>query len=383
MCSVILYTCTVRTDRATAHVLILRKSQAVGRRWREFVLAMTTSLALGAAALGGVEAWQRVPADQEDGPGSSPGIYDGQIHSERLGWMPRPGARFRPCGALTTINPEGYRGPLVGTRPPSGRARVLLLGDSVAFGYCVADGESFADLLGQDDRLEIVNLAVPGYGIDQSLLRYELAGRRFHADVVALNVCVANDLADIMLPTFLYDGRSPKPYFLLKGNELVPRDEHLRLGGGDRSQGRFREGSAPVSQLMVWFRRLTGTERWKNRFAQATADPTRALRLMLALIDRLRAEVEADGGRLVLVVHPSRASYGGEGAWPPLVLRVASLEDLPTLDLSRSHAGAGSGFESIATDDEGHLSRRGHALVAEALRGFLTEQRSSSVRRPL
>lgn len=154
-------------------------------------------------------------------------------YSEVYGWEPRPGAVTSIDGQRTTINGRGLRG---AEHPPtrtSSRTRVLLLGDSIAFGYGVADDSTFAASMAERG-FEVVNLAVPGYGTDQSLLRLEREGMAYAPDIVVLHFCLHNDFVDNASRTYFYDGLHPKPYFTIDRGALVRHQDHLRLSPMDR-----------------------------------------------------------------------------------------------------------------------------------------------------
>jgi hypothetical protein len=195
---------------------------------REILLALA-SLALPPAVLLGVEVLLRLahPSYLADLPQSD--LARLHRYSEIYGWEPRPGAVSSIEGQRTTINVQGHRGAVHPHQRTPGRTRLLVLGDSVAFGFGVADGETFsADL--ERDGYEVVNLAVPGYGTDQALLRLEREGLAYHPDAVLLHFCLQNDFVDNASTTYFYDGLHPKPYFTLEGGALVPHLDHLRLG---------------------------------------------------------------------------------------------------------------------------------------------------------
>jgi hypothetical protein len=107
---------------------------------------------------------------------------------------------FRPSvrAAVTTsdfsvvyrINDTGLRdAPRVYERTP-GTARVVAHGDSFTFGAGVPYGQRFTDvaerLLGD---VEIVNMGVPGYGLDHVLLSHLAEGHRYAPDPVSRQPC--------------------------------------------------------------------------------------------------------------------------------------------------------------------------------------------------
>ena len=89
-----------------------------------------------------------------------------------LFWSPRPGFAGDFLGKRVTINDLGLRGPQVRIPKPPGLRRVLCFGDSITFGYGVADDETYAFLLGKQlasRGVETVNAGVTGYTSHQVL----------------------------------------------------------------------------------------------------------------------------------------------------------------------------------------------------------------------
>lgn len=305
---------------------------------------------------------------------SSEGIENAFLYSETLGWELRPANHFVVHGAPTSTNQLGFRGaPASRALFGAGTQRVVLLGDSVAFGYGVADDQTFAQLIDPDrGRFEVVNLAVPGYGVDQSLLLYERVGRDWRPAIVLLSVCVDNDLAEVMLPVYLYDGVHPKPRFSLQNGGLALENDHLRLSPLPRMVRRLHEHSS-------LYRRLSragpgprpAAEHWGARRLRAMHDEETAVQLIAALIDRLRQRVERDEARLVLAFHPSRESYRHGSRWVDRLTKSTVLRGVQVVALDPAYRASGLGFGKLALDPIGHLSATGHALTAAALRRAL------------
>jgi hypothetical protein len=119
-----------------------------------------------------------------------------------LGWAERPGARARVREVLVdysvAINSLGWRDIERTPRPAPGVRRVLVVGDSVAWGWGVDQGLRFSDLL--DRRLapscEVLNVACPGWGTDQELWALERGGIDF-APAIVLVCVVMNDIRDV------------------------------------------------------------------------------------------------------------------------------------------------------------------------------------------
>jgi hypothetical protein len=85
----------------------------------------------------------------------------------------RPNTRASYLGKEVIINSRGMRNPEVSMKRPDGTFRILVVGDSVPFGWGVGDEEAFPRLLermlnkhgGEGEKYEVINSAVPGWGI--------------------------------------------------------------------------------------------------------------------------------------------------------------------------------------------------------------------------
>jgi hypothetical protein len=335
---------------------------------RELALA-ASSVAAFVALLAAAEALARL---------RRPGALEGQPQAElgrlhrysaRYGWELRPGARVLVDGRPTTINRLGQRGaehPLART---PGVVRVLMLGDSLAFGYGVADEETFAARL-ERSGFEVLNLAVPGYGTDQELLRLESEGPRWRPDVVVLNYCVENDPVDNVSRRFFYDGLHPKPFFAVHQGALVLHDDGLRLSGKQRASLWLRENS----YLLQWLspRPAASATDWPARKAMALADPDTARAVTTLLLQRAAYSAAAQGASFLLAVHPNHDAFAGRSAWAELALGAPLPADARALDMAAAYKARGLRFRDVALDSIGHLSARGHeaaaAVLAQALK---------------
>jgi len=97
-------------------------------------------------------------------------------------------------------NSLGCRGPEVAPEKPPGTFRIVLLGDSVAFGWGVDDAVTFARRLetgwnaaSPARRLEVINTAHPMYDTNQEEAALREVGLPLQADLVLL-VYVVNDI---------------------------------------------------------------------------------------------------------------------------------------------------------------------------------------------
>ncbi len=120
------------------------------------------------------------------------------VHDPTLGWAHRPGwSGVARAGAEATFDARGLRE----ERPvgPRQGLRVLVLGDSVAFGYGLGQDETIARALERQAAaagapLEALNAGVPGYATEQATGALERLAPELRPDVALLFFCLRNDL---------------------------------------------------------------------------------------------------------------------------------------------------------------------------------------------
>lgn len=156
--------------------------------------------------------------------------------NERLRFELRPDSRVQ-AEVEYRVNADGFRGPEVPVEKPDGVRRVAVLGDSIAFGYWVAEEDTFAaqlqEMLGDSGEgpIEVLSFGVPGYNLDQEIETLRSRALVYEPDVVIVGFCL-NDLEGI----FSY--------------ELgLVQDRATRRGS---LLGRLREGLLSNSYFFAW-----------------------------------------------------------------------------------------------------------------------------------
>jgi lysophospholipase L1-like esterase len=127
----------------------------------------------------------------------------------RVSDNPRLRFELRPGGAVRAevayrVNAQGLRGRETTVEKPSGVRRVAVLGDSIAFGYWVAEEHGFARQLEAmlneaapgGGGVEVLNFGVPGYNLDQEIEALRARALAFSPDLVVVAFCL-NDLEGI------------------------------------------------------------------------------------------------------------------------------------------------------------------------------------------
>lgn len=329
----------------------------------ELLLALGSLLAFALVLLGAELALRVARPDALDDQPQA-GLARLHRYSEAYGWELRPGAVALVDGQRVSVNRLGQRGrEHARARTPGGR-RLLMLGDSVAFGYGVGDEQTFSHLL-ERRGFEVVNLAVPGYGTDQELLRLEREGLSWRPDAVLLHFCLENDPVDNVSPRFFYDDLHPKPYFDLQDGGLVLRDAHVRLAPAGRAALWLRERSHLLNRLAP--RPPPRGEQWRQRKAAVLGDERRARALTLRLVARAAESAAGAGARFILVVHPNREAFQHGSPWRDALLALTLPQGARALDMAAAYRERGLRFRDVTLEAIGHLSARGHEVAAEAL----------------
>src|SRR6185369_11319022 len=133
-----------------------------------------------------------------------------------LGWT-NPSGEVDAIGATAHVNARGLRADReYSIERPAGVTRIEVFGDSFVFGTEVGDESPYCRVLERIlPHAEVLNFGVPGYGLDQMMLRFQEEGVAFHPDIVVIGI-VSPVLGRTGNFTFWY-----KPYFELEAGTLV------------------------------------------------------------------------------------------------------------------------------------------------------------------
>jgi len=283
-------------------------------------------------------------------------------------------------------NSEGMRGIReYGIDKPAGMMRILLLGDSFAFGWGVKDNETFAARLEEmDPKLEVLNLGVAGYGLDQILLSFREIGRRFSPDLVFVTVFPE----DFWRATRSFtDAGYAKPYFTLSGKDLllhnVPTPQPFQLKHNqfpDVIESNRIEDFFEKSILYRLFRR--GIIRMGKNLGWLDPDSTDEWILGREQLKTLIAEIKASEAQAIIVIVPPERWFKStsEVSLKQSIRRFAQREQVPMIDLTPIF------FELIHQSDiteyyikdDWHWTAKGHQLAASVLMEFIIKNRPST-----
>lgn len=316
-----------------------------------------------------------------------------------LGWR---APRDRPDGP----DPYDALGTRIAHRPlelarRAGVRRIVAIGCSFTEGAEVAAREAWCGLLEASiPNLEVANLGVGAYGLDQALLRWRKEGRALAGDEVWLGwlPSATPRLVTLYRPAERHWGQlvAFKPRFVLGADgalEFVPcpagdpRAVHDLILDSRAFLAATRTHDAWVAACPAAYAptgshvlhhsfagrlALTVLERRGRDVHARLADAADELpRLVEALVLATRAEVEASGARFRLLILPGRddlraASAEGSAPWAEISARLLA-QGVALTDLSPALLAAGGAAEDSLWMPGGHYSPAANARVAAEL----------------
>jgi len=353
------------------------------RRWL-LVLAAAV-LALGAAEAGLVLAGYDPLGERIDGRERFLRFSD----APDLVYELAPLVEGEAWGTDVRVNSAGFRGPEVDL-DAGDRRRIVVLGDSIAFGNRMRSTEAFpARLQAMLDasapaEFEVLNLAVGGYDVLQQVRNLELRGLPLDPDLVVVGYCL-ND-AGIASPNveILRQAAALESSWLLRRRlaQLVTRSLGELLGGSENPNkpeafrriyaGRIDPIGDDESELLDLMSRVEDSY---PAFWYGDRDKVGRLRHAFG---RLRAAADEHGFDVVVVVIPW-LEEDDDGRYPHdavhgIVRHEAERLGFDVLDLKRRYMQRGIKSLRLVGSDHCHPTPLGHEYVAKALSRFVEKR---------
>lgn len=272
-----------------------------------------------------------------------------------------PGFEARVDGNLYRINEHGLRGGPITLEKPAGTKRILVLGDSYAFGFGVDEKDTISAQLEvsireKNPKVQVLNMGVPGYQTAQEEKVLRRDGLRFSPDVVVL-VYYANDN---VTATFMWDPRIKCVYV-----------DELPLPNGVR---RFLARSILYSRLTKAYTKYlehegtldaTGERNWpatSSRLARIAAlCKSKNIRLVMVAIPALVSSTEfIEMNNKYNKDHDRVLAFAKQESIPVVDVRALILERAP------------KPIEDLFLEPkDNHFNREGYAIIVHALAALL------------
>jgi lysophospholipase L1-like esterase len=302
----------------------------------------------------------------------------------RLIFALRPNQRAFTADKPATINARGLRGPLIPFERNAGTFRILLLGDSIAFGYGVAESETVAARLAirLDHRglaTEVINAGVPSYNVEQEVAYLAAEGTGYQPDWVVLGVCW-NDINEKSGVRVTPEG------WLATAREVesAPLVGLFESPGGYALRNMIKSSRLLYATTQGW--QGARDALWPNDHSlfredilagRGTPRVTRGWeRMEISLREMARLGKEHHFRSLVVAfpLLPSLEHDYPASSYPSRLLALAGEAGLPARDLTPVYRSVFTGHESLYVPyDADHPNARGHDLAAAEIAGALLD----------
>ncbi|MEO7331240.1 MAG: SGNH/GDSL hydrolase family protein [Minicystis sp.] len=184
---------------------------------------------------------------------------------------------------------HGFRGADFDEEKSPGKLRIALVGDSFIYGLGVEEDQTLKARLdtllarrGMADKVEVLNLGVPGANLATHVKMYAIAHETLGADVIVMGVFEDNDLSEWDVQDEINDLPRPSPFslacFLLGERPAIVLADQLSRVFGDASTLaaferieqrlaaiRARDGAPPLIVLDYFTRRASIRDRFTSR----------------------------------------------------------------------------------------------------------------------
>ncbi len=277
------------------------------------------------------------------------------------------------------INSEGLRGRDFPLRKPEDEKRILVIGDSVSFGFGVDEGESYPSILEKQLRelmpgtdISLINSGVNGYSTREELMFLRKKGIGYEPDIALIGF-VLNDAS-------IYARQYQLKSFIELRNARE-REEKLgfvhRLSGRLRFIGiisnaidRLRPGGLTLDELRTRRCRLN-----RDIMYLESDEALAGWSTSMGELDEMLGVLADHDIESAVVVFPSRFQFEEKPTpdKPQRMLReFCESRSVPFLDLLPFILESGGERQYL---DETHFSAEGCETIAETIRDFLIESK--------
>lgn len=314
------------------------------------------------------ELWEKTYLARYDSGTTSTTLLSGHngLHAPHAtrGWTNKPNMRVEIGGVVFSTNEMAHRGSK-NFESSNDRRTVLVVGDSMTFGDEVGDDVGWPKLLSTlNPKLNIVNLAVSGYGVDQMYITLAEEISRYKPDLVIM-AFISSDLSRSLLSFFAYS----KPKFELRGESLVVTNSPV--GSIESVVKKLRQKEQPFISLnsSALYRTAIGAYNYNANLFGQIPNRERLFAVNGRLVEEAARISKRNGAKFLLVNLPYEREhiYGFSVSTGDTFLNyVAETYGVSTLSLRKL-------FLDAKGISNGHYQAPGHRLAAVAILKALSE----------
>ena len=267
----------------------------------------------------------------------------------------------------------------------NGEDRIITIGDSFTYGAQVKHEQSFPSVLeSRINGAEVLNMAVPGYGLDQAVLKYLRYGEQFFPDILIFGVHThdyfRNRLAFFTAPKPIFRYRQETDEIhLVNSNLRTPEQNYERLK---------KQLGGPTLYSYAFARKSFLLAYWKRTFPNVQQDyHDTSKKIVEHLFSLLLDSLKATNTLLLVIQIPHSYRFSGDTAlsqsynqWERKnLIKVYEKLGIPFMDLllvfaeNYNRKTVIEDFYLKSANFTGHLSVEGNEVVAKHILNKLLE----------
>ncbi|MEM1171303.1 MAG: hypothetical protein AAGJ08_20030 [Cyanobacteria bacterium P01_H01_bin.35] len=246
---------------------------------------------------------------------------------------------------------------------PPNKVRIICSGDSFTMGWGVSNDQTWCQLLTSiNQRLQTINMAQGGYGVDQAYLWYKRDGSKFEHNI-QIFAFITDDFVRMQRAKSLGYG---KPLLSLENGELV--NHNFPVPRGSFLVPKITEGSRYIQELrFVSFWQTLFPRKLETDRQYVAQTPAIAIKIFEEL-----AEINRDkNSKLVVVYLPIRSDYYGNesDSWRKYLQVELEKRNIIYLDLIAEFRKImpNEKVETVFLGGNGHYSVFGNEFFANVL----------------
>ena len=289
----------------------------------------------------------------------------GMVDDPELGYRHPESVSYLLGKNRVEINSHGLRDGEIPYAKDAEEKRILVLGDSVTFGWGTSQGESFSDqmevLLGERTGTgwQVINAGVNGYNTEQEAAFLRIEGMRYAPDYVLL-IYVSNDVDAVFDPNETtwrrypsWPSSLPEAIGRLRQRSYLLQMTHLMIRMEKMDQARAAATIDNPDSSTRAVRSMTGHENWQ--------------RSKNALLDIAR-QCDVAGIRFIVGLYSSL-----DGGFDPEFVADLQAEGIDTIQLQPAWEGIPENLAHVSRIDS-HPSPLVHEKIAEYLVDIFQER---------
>lgn len=296
-------------------------------------------------------------------------------YDELLGWRGKPDTHLIGYGKnieslSVDLNSRGFRDKEYTFKKPPSIKRIVILGDSFAWGYNVKLEDSFPKVLEKalGEKFQVLSLSVLGYSTDQELILLKQEGLRYEPDIVILALFL-NDVFDN--GNIATDGfRYPKPYFSIDRDGLNLKNIPVPYLKNRMRSVEFIKSRIYKLRAILWTPPMHRRYAWLN-VLEPRYRGSKDWQITFALLSYMNYLCQRNNIKFMIAVVPLEVQIADKNTRLPQYILAGFGEKIgiPVLDFL-------SIFEmhndkQLYFSNELHWNSTGHRIAAEAIKDFL------------